>query len=46
MPTTTPGGDALPLQVTHKDKPFRPVNRDETMAAVACWKKPLQRAGA
>jgi DNA topoisomerase-1 len=38
--TTTPGGDALPLQVTHKDdKPFRPVNRDETMAA-RCWKKP------
>ncbi len=34
--TTTPGGDALPLQVTHKDdKPFRPVSRDETMAAVS-----------
>ena len=31
--TTTPGGDALPLQVTHSgDKPFRPVSREETMA--------------
>lgn len=38
--TTTPGGDALPLQVTHNgDKPFRPVNRDETMAAVALLEK-------
>ncbi len=38
--TTTPGGDALPLQVTHQhDKPFRPVNRDETMAAVALLEK-------
>jgi DNA topoisomerase-1 len=38
--TTTPGGDALPLQVTHKDdKPFRPVNRDETMAAVSLLEK-------
>ena len=33
---TTPGGDALPLQVSHhNDKPFRPENRDQTMAAVA-----------
>ncbi len=39
--TTTPGGDALPLQVTHKDdKPFRPVSRDETMAAVSLLEKP------
>ena len=38
--TTTPGGDALPLQVTHSgDKPFRPVSRDETMAAVALLEK-------
>lgn len=38
--TTTPGGDALPLQVTHKDdKPFRPVSRDETMAAVSLLEK-------
>ncbi|QEP92447.1 type I DNA topoisomerase [Klebsiella pneumoniae] len=38
--TTTPGGDALPLQVTHKDdKPFRPVSRDETMAAVSMLEK-------
>ncbi|STU69335.1 DNA topoisomerase I [Klebsiella pneumoniae subsp. ozaenae] len=36
----TPGGDALPLQVTHKDdKPFRPVSRDETMAAVSLLEK-------
>jgi DNA topoisomerase-1 len=27
---TTPGGDALPLQVSHQnDKPFRPENRDQ-----------------
>ena len=53
--TTTPGGDALPLQVTHKnDKPFRPVNRDETMAAVAllekraiaCWSAKISRPAA
>lgn len=46
--TTTPGGDALPLQVTHKDdKPFRPVSRDETMAAVSLLEKSqLQRTGA
>lgn len=38
--TTTPKGSALALQVTHKeDKPFRPVNRDETMAAVALLEK-------
>ncbi len=30
----------LPLQVTHKDdKPFRPVSRDETMAAVSLLEK-------
>ncbi|VEB92402.1 DNA topoisomerase I [Klebsiella quasipneumoniae] len=29
-----------PLQVTHKDdKPFRPVSRDETMAAVSLLEK-------
>ena len=37
---TTPGGDALPLQVSHhNDKPFRPENRDQTMAAVALLEK-------
>ena len=37
---TTPGGDALPLQVSHQnDKPFRPENRDQTMAAVALLEK-------
>lgn len=44
--TTTPSGDALALQVTHQnDKPFRPVNKEQTQAAVsllekratACW---------
>ena len=30
--TTTPGGDAPPLQVTHKDdKPFRPVSREGSL---------------
>ncbi len=34
------GGDALPLQVSHhNDKPFRPENRDQTMAAVALLEK-------
>ena len=38
--TTTPGGDALPLEVTHQnDKPFRPVNREQTLAAVSLLKK-------
>lgn len=41
---TTPGGDALPLQVSHhNDKPFRPENRDQTMAAGRCWKKRVIR---
>lgn len=44
--TTTPSGEALALQVTHQnDKPFRPVNKEQTQAAVsllekratACW---------
>lgn len=38
--TTTPGGDALPLEVTHQnDKPFRPVNREQTLAAVSLLEK-------
>lgn len=33
---TTPKGIDLPMQVTHQhDKPFRPVNRDQTYAAVS-----------
>jgi DNA topoisomerase-1 len=53
--TTTPGGDALPLQVSHQnDKPFRPENRDQTMAAVAllekaataCWSVKTNRPAA
>lgn len=41
---TTPGGDALPLQVSHhNDKPFRPENRDQTMAAVALLEKRVIR---
>lgn len=38
--TTTPSGEALPLQVTHQnDKPFRPVNREQTLAAVSLLEK-------
>ncbi|SQB39972.1 DNA topoisomerase I [Citrobacter koseri] len=38
--TTTPSGDALPLDVTHQnDKPFRPVNREQTLAAVSLLEK-------
>ncbi len=38
--TATPGGDSLPLQVTHEgDKAFRPVNREQTMAAVSLLEK-------
>ncbi|WP_348235690.1 hypothetical protein, partial [Salmonella enterica] len=34
--TSTPSGVALPLQVTHQnDKPFRPANREQTLAAVS-----------
>ena len=41
---TTPGGDALPLQVSHQnDKPFRPENREQTMAAVALLEKARYR---
>ncbi len=36
---TTPGGSALPLQVSHQTKPFRPENREQTMAAVALLEK-------
>jgi len=37
---TTPKGDALQVEVTHQnDKPFRPVNRDQTMAAVSLLEK-------
>ncbi|MFW0698303.1 type I DNA topoisomerase [Pantoea sp. R13S299] len=37
---TTPKGDELSMDVTHKgDKAFRPVNRDETYAAVALLEK-------
>ncbi|BDH45670.1 DNA topoisomerase 1 [Salmonella enterica subsp. enterica serovar Choleraesuis] len=37
---STPAGDTLPVAVTHQnDKPFRPVNREETEAAVALLKK-------
>lgn len=37
---TTPGGEALSVQVTHRhDKPFRPVTRDETHAAVSLLEK-------
>ncbi len=45
--TTTPSGDALALQVTHQnDKPFRPVNKEQTQAAVSLLEKSaLQRAG-
>ena len=33
---TTPSGEALALQVTHQnDKPFRPVNKEQTQAAVS-----------
>ncbi|WP_300001679.1 type I DNA topoisomerase [uncultured Cedecea sp.] len=36
----TPKGDALSMEVSHhQDKPFRPVNRDQTMAAVALLEK-------
>ena len=38
--TTTPGGEALALQVTHQnDKPFRPVNKEQTQAAVSLLEK-------
>ena len=46
MPARPPSGEALALQVTHQnDKPFRPVNKEQTQAAVsllekratACW---------
>ena len=38
--TTTPSGEALALQVTHQnDKPFRPVNKEQTQAAVSLLKK-------
>ncbi len=45
--TTTPSGEALALQVTHQnDKPFRPVNKEQTQAAVSLLEKSaLQRAG-
>ncbi|MBW9312725.1 hypothetical protein FA041_09330 [Escherichia coli] len=44
--TTTPSGEALALQVTHQnDKPFRPVNKEQTQAAVSLLEKALQRAG-
>jgi len=37
---TTPNGDELSMDVTHRgDKVFRPVNRDETYAAVALLEK-------
>src|SRR5690606_36304401 len=37
---TTPKGDALQVEVTHQnDKPFRPVNREQTMAAVSLLEK-------
>ncbi|ORM55212.1 DNA topoisomerase I [Pantoea conspicua] len=37
---TTPKGDELSMDVSHKgDKPFRPVNRDETYAAVSLLEK-------
>ena len=37
---TTPKGDELSMDVSHKgDKAFRPVNRDETYAAVALLEK-------
>ncbi len=36
----TPKGDALSMEVSHhQDKPFRPVNRDQTMEAVASLEK-------
>ncbi|MBS0847228.1 type I DNA topoisomerase [Citrobacter sp. JGM124] len=36
----TPKGDLLGMQVSHhQDKPFRPVNREQTMAAVALLEK-------
>ena len=38
--TTTPSGEALALQVTHQnDKPFRPVNKEQTQAAVSLLEK-------
>lgn len=38
--TTTPSGDALALQVTHQnDKPFRPVNKEQTQAALSLLEK-------
>ncbi|NYY78670.1 hypothetical protein DMI66_00275 [Escherichia coli] len=44
--TTTPSGEALALQVTHQnDKPFRPVNKEQTQAAVSLLESALQRAG-
>ena len=37
---TTPKGDALPMEVSHQgEKPFRPVNREQTLAAVAVLEK-------
>ena len=37
---TTPQGDALPMQVTHQgEKAFRPVNGEQTQAAVALLQK-------
>ncbi|KEA53625.1 DNA topoisomerase I [Mangrovibacter sp. MFB070] len=37
---TTAQGDSLPVQVSHEgDKPFRPVNREQTMAAVSLLEK-------
>ena len=36
----TPKGDALSMEVSHhQDKPFRPVSREQTMAAVAVLEK-------
>lgn len=38
--TTTPSGEVLALQVTHQnDKPFRPVNKEQTQAAVSLLEK-------
>ncbi|TGE30067.1 hypothetical protein C9F07_01085, partial [Salmonella enterica subsp. enterica serovar Poona] len=37
---TPPSGEARPLQVTHQnDKPIRPVNREQTLAAVSLLEK-------
>ena len=37
---TTPKGSDLPMQVTHQgDKPFRPINKEQTQAAMALLEK-------